>query len=40
MSFALEFERAKTKVLAHEVQKLRQSVVAQQQQQEALEYPT
>ena len=31
MSFALEFERAKTKVLAHEVQKLRQSVVAQQE---------
>jgi hypothetical protein len=34
ISFALEFERAKTKVLAHEVQKLRQSVVAHQQQQE------
>ena len=34
ISFALEFERAKTKVLAHEVQKLRQSVVAQK---EALE---
>jgi hypothetical protein len=37
ISFALEFERAKTKVLAHEVQKLRQSVVAHRQQQEAID---